>query len=202
MNSGEPKADFLSDLAQEAADQADLPPPKDALEEAQRLGAEVNYLDARLALWAEKAAELQGRRALILGRELPDLMDSKKIEAFTVDGVPFKVDNYYKASIPSDNPDPGHDWLEEHGHGDLIKNTIVVTLPKDSEEMAKEIEDYVRQRYQQAVIERKRQVPWASLTSWLKELWESTDPEKVLPPLEIMGATVGRIVKVGKPKKK
>ena len=201
MENETPADDFLSDLAQEAADQAELPPPKDALEEAQRLGAEVNHIDSRLARWQEEADKIQKRKNEILGRQLPDLMDSKKIEAFTVDGVPFKVDNYYKASIPSDNPDPGHNWLEEHGHGDLIKNTIVVTLPKDSEEMAKEIEDYVRQRYQQAIVERKRQVPWASLTSWLKELWESPDPEKVLPPLDIMGATVGRIVKVGKPKK-
>lgn len=192
--------DFLSDLANEASAEQ-TPSPEDALEHAQKLGAEVNTIDARLARWQEEADKLQSRKNAILGRELPDLMDSKKIEAFTVDGVPFKVDNYYKASIPSNDPDPGHDWLEENGYGDLIKNTITIALPKDSEEMAKEIERYIRERYQEAVVERKRQVPWASLTSWLKELWESPQPDKVLPPLDIMGATVGRIVKVGKPKK-
>lgn len=194
-----PDNNFMAEISAEAL-AAETPPPADALEYAQQLGAEVNHIDARLVKWEIEAKKIQNRRNEILGKLLPDLMDEKKIEKFQVDGVGFAVDNYYKASIPSDDPDPGHDWLETHGHGDIIKNTIVVTLPKESEEMAKEIESYVRQRYQEAMVERKRTVPWASLTAWLKELWLSEDPAKVLPPLDIMGATIGRIVKV-KPKK-
>jgi hypothetical protein len=191
--------DFMAELAAEAAASEEAP-PADALELAQRYGAEINKINERLDKWAIEAKKISDRKNEIVGKLLPDLMDSNRIEKLQVDGVGFEVANYYKASIPSDNPDPGHDWLEEHDHGDLIKNTIVITLPKDSEELAKEIETTLRQRYQEAQVERKRAVPWASLTSWLKELWESTDPEKVLPPLDIMGATVGRIVKV-KPKK-
>lgn len=194
---------LMNDLAAEAAEAAaaEAPPAEDALAYVQKLGAEVNVLDGRITKGNALLAELNKRKLEILHKELPEFMDEKKIEDFSVDGRTFKAENYFKASIPSDNPDPGHDWLEEHGHGDIIKNTIVITLPKDCEDMAKEITDYVTQRYQQAVVERKRAVPWTSLTSWLKELWLSDDPEKVLPPLDIMGATVGRIVKV-KDKKK
>lgn len=192
---------FLADLAAEAEAEANQPPPEDALEFVQKLGEEVNTIDSRLAKWEEVAAGLQTRRNEILGKILPDFMDEKKLEKFTVDGRGFAVDNYYKANIPSDNPDPGYNWLEENGHGDIIKNTIVVTLPKDNEKMAKEIEDYIRQRWQEATVERKRAVPWATLTAWLKELWNSGDPDKKLPPLDIMGATIGRIVKIKEPKK-
>lgn len=192
--------DFMADIAAEAESAAEAP-PEDALEYAQKLAGEVNAIDSRLTKWGEVAAELQKRRNEILGKVLPDLMDEKKIEAVRVDGRTFEVAPYFKASIPSDNPDPGHDWLEAHGHGDIIKNTIVVTLPRDSEEMAKKIETYVRQNFQEAIVERKRQVPWASLTAWLKELWNSGDPNKVLPPLDIMGATIGRVVKVKEPPK-
>lgn len=192
--------DFMADIAAEAEAAQDTP-PEDALEFVQKLGAEVNLINERLAKWEEKANELAARKNEILGKILPDFMDEKRLDDFTVDGRKFSVDNYYKANIPKDNPDPGHDWLEEHGYGDLIRNTIVVTLPKDSEEMAKEIETYIRQRYQEATVKRERAVPWATLTAWLKELWNSTDPEKKLPPLDIMGATVGRIVKVKEPKK-
>lgn len=197
-----PDADLMNDLAAEAeAAAASEANPPDALEYVQKLGSEVNSIDARLAKWEIVADELKKRKNEILSRVLPDFMDEKRIEDFSVDGKKFEVKPYFKASIPSDDPDPGHNWLEEHGYGDIIKNTIVITLPKDSEDMAKEIEDTIRQRYQQAVVERKRAVPWASLTSWLKELWTSEDPEKVLPPLDIMGATVGRVVKVSEKKK-
>jgi hypothetical protein len=194
--------DFLAELAAET-EAAQVAPPEDALEYVQKLGAEVNLIDARLAKWGEVAAALQMRRNEILGKILPEFMDDprRRLDSFSVDGVKFTVDNYYKASIPADNPDPGHNWLEENGHGDLIRNTIVVALPKESEEMAKEIETYIRQRYQEANVERKRAVPWASLTAWLKELWNAPDPNKKLPPLDIMGATVGRIVKIKPPKK-
>ena len=196
------QTDLMSDLAAETADAAaSEESPPDALEFVQKLGAEVNQIDERLTKWGLIAAELTKRKNDILGRLLPDFMDEKKIEDFSVDGKKFEVKPYFKASIPSDNPDPGHDWLEAHDAGDLIKNTIVITLPKDSEQMAKEIEDAIRQRYQEAIVERKRAVPWATLTSWLKELWLKEDPEKVLPPLDIMGATVGRIVKVSEKKK-
>ena len=196
------QTDLMSDLAAETADAAaSEESPPDALEFVQKLGAEVNQIDERLTKWGLIAAELTKRKNDILGRLLPDFMDEKKIEDFSVDGKKFEVKPYFKASIPSDNPDPGHDWLEAHDAGDLIKNTIVITLPKDSEQMAKEIEDTIRQRYQEAIVERKRAVPWATLTSWLKELWLKEDPEKVLPPLDIMGATVGRIVKVSEKKK-
>lgn len=192
--------DFMAELAAEAEAEQEAP-PEDALEFVQKLGAEVNKIDARLEKYEEVAAEMSARRNEILGKILPDFMDQKRLEKFTVDGRGFSVDNYFKANIPKENPEPGLSWLEENGHGDILKNTIVVTLPKDSEEMAKEIETYVRQRYQEAVVERNRSVPWASLTAWLKELWNSADPEKKLPPLDIIGGTVGRIVKIKEPKK-
>ncbi len=188
--------DLLAELAEEAAQTPPPPQDEDALAMANRLGAEVNKLDALQAKLEIHMKKLAERRNAILGRELVDLMDERKIEAFVVDGRTFSVDNYYKASIPKEHSEEAHNWLENHNAGDLITYEIKVSFPKDSEDESTRLCDYIRQNFQMADVENKRGVPWARLTSWLKELWLSPDPKKVLPPLEIMGATVGRVVKI------
>lgn len=195
------ETDGLTDLEREALEAADAAPPVDALEHAQKLAAEVNTLDQRIEKGNKLLLELNARRNQILGRELVELMDEKKLESLTVDGRTFKAENYYKASIPEAHRDEAHNWLEEHEAGSLIENQIVVTLPKDNEELARKIETELRNRFQEAIVERKRSVPWARLTSWLKDLSLSTAEDKVMPPLDIMGATIGRIVKIKEPKK-
>lgn len=193
----------LEDIAAEAAaEAADTPaPPAGSLEAAQALAAEVVVLEGRLARGEALMRELQTRKNTILGRELVDLMDMLKIEEMRVDGHTFTAAHYYHASIPEAERDRAHDWLETHGAGDLINNTVVAAFPKEHQEEAERLESYIRKKFQMAVVSRNRAVPWARLTSWLRELFEREDPEKVLPPLEMMGATVGRIVKIKPPKK-
>lgn len=194
--------DELSEMEQEILAEADKAPPENALEAIQTLAEEVDTLDTRIAKGNALLRQLNDRRNAILSKELVTLMDDNKVEAVTVNGRVYSAEQYYKAAIPEAHRDAAHDWLEEHEAGSLITNTIVVTLPADSEELAKTIEDELRKRFQEAIVERKRMVPWARLTSWLKELVLSTDEDKVLPPLDIMGATIGRLVKIKEPKGK
>lgn len=190
----------MSDLADELAAEiaglgASEAPPADALETLQRLGEEVIHIDQRLENWAKEAKKLGERKNTILQREMVDIMDEKNIPKITVGDRTFTCDQYVHASIPEEFRDQAHDWLEQHEAGDLIKREIIVTFPKDSEEESRELKRYIIERYQMATVEEKRGVPWARLTSWLKELFASDSEDKVLPPLEIMGAKVGRVVK-------
>lgn len=194
--------DLTADLAAEAAEEAERPRLPGSLEAAQKLAEEVNELDRRIERGQNLLKELGDRRNTILGRELPDMMDELRLENFTVDGRTFKVQNYYHASIPKEHAEEGYTWLEEHEAGDLINNTVEVKFPKDSQEEAQALEKYVRERYQMAEVERKRAVPWARLTSWFKDLMESTHVGKVLPPLEIIGARTGRVVKIDEKKRR
>jgi hypothetical protein len=47
-----------------------------------------------------------------------------------------------------------------------------------------------------ADILRQRTVHWMTLTKWLKELHQSHDMHKIMPPLDIIGGIIGRIVKI------
>lgn len=189
----------MSDLTEmmeaDAAEEAEQK-PAGSLEQAQKLGAEVNELDKRIAKGEELLRELKARKNQILSRELVDMMDNLKIEDFSVAGRTFEAKPYVHASIPEEHRDTAHDWLEENDAGDLIKYEVVATFPKDSTDEVKALEKFIRERYQMATVETKRGVPWARLTSWLKELVESTAEDKVMPPLDIMGATIGRVVKI------
>lgn len=193
----------MSDLMDELAAEMDAPAetPPASLEAIQALGAEVNTLDERLAKGEALMNELRARRNQILSRDMVEMMDKVDVEFVGVAGRTFTVAPYYKASIPEEHRDEAHAWLEEHDAGDLITYELVVSFPKDCQEEAERLERYARENFQMAEVNKKRAVPWARLTSWLKELFEKQDETTVIPPLEIMGATVGRVVKIKEPKK-
>ena len=193
----------MSDLTDQlAAEMEDSPgPPPATLENIQALGAEVNTLDERIARGETLMSELRARRNQIITREMVEMMDAANVEAITVAGRTFETKPYYKASIPEEHRDAAHTWLEEHEAGDLITYELVVSFPKDCQEEAERLERYARENFQMAEVSKKRAVPWARLTSWLREMFEKQDETTVLPPLEIMGATVGRVVKIKEPKK-
>lgn len=192
--------DLMAELAAELGEKKEAPPA--SLEAIQALGAEVNTLESRIKKGEALLEELRARKNQILGREMVEMMDAVKIDAVTVEGTVFSAVPYYHASIPEEHRDAAHDWLEQHEAGDLIKYEIVTTFPKECSEEALRLERYVRENYQMAEVIKKRGVPWARLTSWLRELFEKQDETTVLPPLDIMGATIGRVVKIKPPKAK
>lgn len=190
--------DFLKELAEEAGKEAS---PEGALEHAQKLAAEVNAINQRVETLETDLSALKSRRWNILTKELVEVLDQAKIDAVTVDGIAFQAGPYYKASIPEEHRDQAHNWLEDHDAGDLIKRTITVEFPKDATEESAALIRYIRERYQMADVEEKRLVPWKRLTSWLQELYESRTVDTVIPPLDIFGATVGRVVQIKKKRK-
>jgi len=201
--------ELLSELAAETAEaQSEQKTPVDSLKALQTLGSEA----LQIADWIKRAeAKIEERKARlnkILSREMIDIMGEVNIDSITVDGVALEAANYYKASIPEEHRDAGHNWLEEQEFGDLIKYQVIITVPTrvnpDDEddtnaELIKKIENAVRQLSNEAEVEVKRQVPWKRLTSWLKEYVEKVlpnNPELPAVPLDILGATVGRVVKI------
>jgi len=192
--------DYLRELAAEAGAED----TSDILVQAQALASEVSNLDAKIEVVESELSKLKSRRWEILTKELVELLDQARVDAVVVDGRTFAAEMYYKASIPEENRTEAHDWLERHDAGDLIKRTLVVEFPKDAEEESARLRDYIRTHFQMAEVDEKRLVPWARLTSWLKGEYETYTKDMaergtsnvVMPPLDIMGATISRIVKI------
>ena len=134
-------------------------------------------------------------------RTLPDLMDEVGVSTIILDpegnnpGVVAKAEPFYRASIaaswPPEKRADAFACLKEEGAEDLIKTEVVVSFPRGENESAEEFANRARAAGLSVVI--KEDVPWATLTSWLKE---SVEKHNHTPDLERLGATVGRIVKL------
>ena len=129
--------------------------------------------------------------------ELPDLFDEMGIPSIGLDAdgnmpaCTAKVEPYYKAAIPKEDDGAAFDWLEANGAGDLIRNTFSISIDKADNDTANKLEDYLKTSG--ITFERKKAVPWTSLTAFVKE---EIEERQRTPPLNLLGATVGKIVKL------
>lgn len=91
------------------------------------------------------------------------------------------------------NPE-GFEWLGKEGHGDLAKHTITVTLPREMEEAAAEVQALIRSHRasNQFKTDYKATVAWNTLSSFAKEQLE----HGVDVPLDTLKVTRLRQVKV------
>jgi hypothetical protein len=134
-------------------------------------------------------------------KTLPDLMNMAGVPSLEIEAAGnspalfIKKEPYYRANIAaswdSQRKDDAFRWLSENGGGDLIKTEITVRLPLRSTAMAKTVIAALRKLKVEFTVDKA--VPWASLTSFLRECYER---RKITPPLDKLGAEVGEIVKI------
>ena len=68
---------------------------------------------------------------------LPSKMDEMGLSELALDdGSKISVESFYQASLPSDTKDAALNWLDEEGHGDIIKHEVKVSLKKGQREEA------------------------------------------------------------------
>lgn len=191
----------VSDLMRELAEEAAATPqeaPADKLERMTALAQQVAELDLAMADLQKQLADLAAAKNKILQNDMLTVMDEAGVSTFERGGLVFKTDVAYHASIPKEQAEAGCALLETErmDAGDLVKREVVVIFPKDAQEEAEALLDYVRKRYQMATAEQKKSVPWARLTSWYKERVQKGDVEFTPEDEKLLGASHYRYVKV------
>ena len=188
----------LSDLMSDMEAVASVSTPSDAdTHKIQDLANQL--LSARDAVTAaeQELRDAKDEFQRLSRRELPDLMDELNVDrqGLADQGVDIIVENFYKASIPSDNPElrqQAFDWLEENGFESLIRVTVEVRFPKANWENAQELRDQLIEMGHNPLLDMS--VHWKTLTSWLKE--QSEKSSDLVIPMEALGADVGRVAKI------
>lgn len=132
---------------------------------------------------------------------LPDLFNQAGVSSVTLDAegnLPsYKATKspYYKAAIAAKWDDEKREAafaeLARLGGAELVKTEITVLLPMNSTKLAKEVLGALRKLKVDYTV--KKAVPWASLTSFVKECIEK---RRVMPRVDLIGADVGEIVKL------
>lgn len=195
----------LKALFEKDAVDASSIPDGDKLTTAREMAHALYELDIDIKNAEARLEALKKERQEVVQRKLPGYLDSIGLDKV---GLPeadadIVVENYYHANIPEEYRDEAHAWLEENGHGDLIKTVLTVQFHRGEVEIASEvarrIAAFIKAKgLPERPSEVKKGVQWNTLTAFVKE---QIEVEQAVLPLKILGATVGRIVKI-KPRSK
>lgn len=161
----------------------------------------VRDLESMIDQQSEDLDKLSKERSSLLTKELPDMMLELKVPSigigaegnypeFVAVAAPYYAANI-AASWPEEKRQKAFEWLEKSGHGDMIKNIYTIELGRGTAKVAKALTAALKKlKVPYRVV---RGVPHTTLTAFVREMVER---ENKTPPLDILGATVGTVVRL------
>lgn len=180
------------------------PAAADKVDIARKKTIELRDLEQQRADYEEKLKETNKAIEKIKWQELPDLLSEAKLDSMTVaaegnmPSFTVQLEDQFHANIPKENEQPAYKWLHKQGMGDMVKTTFTVAFglgeAKECAAFRKKL-DKLGEPY-----DLKQQVPWNTLTSWIKGEFKDGRPlsERTMG---LLGATHRRVATVKKPKK-
>lgn len=197
--------DLLAEFADAAEQMASVPDSlmkqmSDAAKEMVSVSREVENLEEQLK---QKKTRLYDLETKIL----PDIMNQIGADVTGVDGVQIELQRKIHANISKDWEDfrkiAAYDHLREIGGEDLIKQTMIVSAGKGSDEKMLQIAQRVRQMLAEieldASLSMEPSVQWNTLTSFVKSVLKEGDTPV---DLEVIGATDITVAKIVRKKEK
>lgn len=154
----DPYADFRSPEKPAEAAFAEL---DTLINEMHALETDVDIAEANL-----KRAQADLRE--VAEKRIPELLDQMGVESITRNGQRVTVKNTIRASIPAAKRPAAYSWLEQNGHGGLIKRTVAVAFDREQQEQATKLAGDLREDFDN--VQQNMKVEPASLTALIKEL--------------------------------
>ncbi len=189
------------DMANEDADNKPKVATDDDKAKVSKLALQIKELELEVEKLENDLSEKKSELRRVEENDLPEAMDAIGMSEFKLtDGSKISVKPYYTASIPLDKREDAYQWLEEKGHGSIIKTEVSVSFGKGQMEIAKEFQQFARGFNVEPVDpELSRSVHAQTLKAFVKESIE--DGGEVLPSA-LFTTYVGRKAKVVNPPKK
>ena len=125
----------------------------------------------------------------------PELLSSLEMtEDITVAGLKVQLAEKLRGNIPVKHKDEAIKWLNDKGHGNIIKRQIVIEFNKDEEKWAAKFMRDCNQRKKQLNMKIKRVVHAQTLQAWCREML--AEGEKF--PMELFGIFLQTSTKVSR----
>lgn len=197
--------DLLEQFAKAAGDLAAVPDSK--MQEMAKLAQELVELDSEVTSLEETLKEKKTRRHVVQTKELPDLMNEIGVDVTGIGGVRVELKQKCHASISSSWEDTkkqrAFEHLREIGGEDLIKQTLVVTAGRGSDEkmlvIAQRVKQMLAEVELEAGIKLEPSVQWNTLTAFVRSvLEEGSTPVD----LEVVGATYETVAEIVRKKER
>jgi hypothetical protein len=197
--------DLLEQFAKAAGDLAAVPDSK--MQEMAKLAQELVELDSQVTNLEEELKEKKTRRHIVQTKELPDLMNEIGVDVTGVGGVRVELKQKCHASISASWEDTkkqrAFEHLREIGGEDIIKQTLVITAGRGSDEkmlvIAQRVKQMLAEVELEAGIKLEPSVQWNTLTAFVRSvLEEGSTPVD----LEVVGATYETVAEIVRKKER
>ena len=143
--------------------------------------------EARISDLEQTLKEQKKELLKLTDEEMPSMLAEIGMSSFALDdGSTVEVKQTYGASILVDKRPEAYDWLRDHGHDDIIKNTVLCQFGRGEDDQAGAFASFAQQ--QGYIPEQKTEVHPQTLRAFVKERCEAGEDF----PMELFGAWVGQ----------
>lgn len=164
-----------------------------ALVELERLAEELDAAQREADNLELKLSRAKAKVRDLMEEQIPELMLPLGQEILrTRNGLVVELKDDVHARISADNQPEAHKWLDDHGHGKMIKRKVVVTFDREQEEEARKLLGELRASYPYSRQESK--VEPQTLKAWARRQLE--DGNAV--PEDLFGIYVRKIARITK----
>lgn len=140
-----------------------------------------------LELLEQQAKDTRQELLKLTDQDLPGLMQELGLQSFTLDdGSKVEIKATYGGHIKVEDRPEAFSWLRDHGHGDIIKNTVSVLFASGEDSKASALLGELSSMGY--APEQKEDVHSSTLKAWVKERVELGEAF----PMHLFGAWVGQ----------
>lgn len=131
--------------------------------------------------------ERKEQQRKLLEESIPNMLGELGMKDFTMsDGSKVTIKPFYSASIKEEKRAEAYEWLREHGHDDIIKNTVSVRFGRNEDQLCEALLDLLRER--NYPVEQAQKIEPQTLKAWVREQVERGNAI----PTELFGLYVGQ----------
>ena len=128
----------------------------------------------------------------ITEHEIPNLMEGLEGKISLPDGRAITIMEKIRSSATGDKKIAAIRWLDDHGHGAIVKRQFVIEFGRDQEDWAKEFEQTLAKSKIPLNVKKDRSIHHATLEAFIRQALE--DGEDI--PLDTFGVFRQRFAKV------
>lgn len=173
------------------AEFASSAPSPEALDNLSKAASQLEVIETRLEQLEQELSKAKEMARNLTHTVIPSLMDDVGMSSFELtNGRKITIQEAVTCSVPVANRTAAWNWLEEQGHGGLVKRNVTVAFSCDQEEEAAALASELNDQFSSVKMDKK--VEPSTLKAFVRrELKEGTNF-----PMQMFGAQQFRFAKI------
>lgn len=185
--------DFLEEVKVDA-EATQAIPTEAKLKNLSKLAEDLVVVEDAISQVEDQLAELKRQKRALAEIEIPDIMNEIGLKEFKLtNGLKVNVKSVFRGKITEENAEEAFRWLDEHGHGGIVKGEIRIPFRLDDNKLnIQKIEEFAQSLGYNA--DEKLSVHHMTLSAFIKD--QLTSGHEV--PRELLGVWTGFDTKIGR----